>query len=155
MFEFFPGIRLSHGDAQEQARFLPHGMFLLVFGNVGGTRVRVEVLDVGLQVFVVCVGFEAEVMFKRDSEANDEVHACEFCKEVLLPEISFSLFGVYPDKAGQVVGCEHQLGPVFSAFAISFVGCRAAEAQSEGDDKTEDGKEDGVYADCTVSIAPD
>ena len=57
---------------------------------------------------------------------------------------------VDPDEASEILGCEGELGPVFAAIIVTLIGCGASEAQCETDDKTQDGKQKLIDADCGI-----
>ena len=51
-----------------------------------------------------------------------------------------ALINVNPDKARKVLRCEGQLRPILAAVIVALVGSRAAEAEGETDNKTENGE---------------
>ena len=57
-----------------------------------------------------------------------------------------ALIDVNPDKAGEILGRECQLCPVFAAIIVALVCCGASEAESETNDETENGKQELIDA---------
>lgn len=51
-----------------------------------------------------------------------------------------TLIDVDPDEAREVLRCESELRPIFTAFIISLVGGGGTETERQTDNETEDGE---------------
>lgn len=105
----------------------------------------------GLQILVICIWLESQLVLKRHGERDNQVQAANLRQEIVLPRFplgSVSLLCMYPNQAREVLRGERQLGPIFAALVIAFVGGRRAEAERQGDDETEYREEELIDANC-------
>jgi hypothetical protein len=70
----------------------------------------------------------------------------QLVQKILLAQFTFSLSGVNPDGACQILGDKDHLTPVFSTLGVSLVGGTSAEGDGETDDETQNGEQES--ADC-------
>jgi hypothetical protein len=70
----------------------------------------------------------------------------QLVQKVFLAQFSFSLAGVDPDGACQVLTDKNHLTPVFSALCVPLVGGASTEGNGKTDNETENGEQEG--ADC-------
>lgn len=104
------------------------------------------------EVLVVCEGLESKLMLESNREGCDKIEAGDFGNQILLAKLAFSLFCVYPDQSSKILSRQCQLCPVLPALVITLVCCRAAEAESQTDDETEDGKKELIDTHCSVLV---
>ena len=56
--------------------------------------------DQRADVIVMGIGLEAEFVFQRYGEGEDQVHAGELCEEIFFTGLTGALVDVHPDVAG-------------------------------------------------------
>ena len=84
-FDLFARVGFGHGQAEELACDFParHVAGVADFRVVSFAGEGAEVGDERVEVFVVGVGFEAELVFEGHGEGDDQVESGEFGEEIL------------------------------------------------------------------------